>query len=73
MNILEEVIFVVNVQDFVYQKSLVEIAYAGKSARVAYEKFQMAVTCDDGHHRITLDVVEGAFSRRLETHDQVSK
>lgn|GEM_PF-6674507 len=66
---MDEVIFVVNIQDFAYEKPMVKVEYAGKSARLAYESYDKATSCDDGKLRITLDIIEGAFSRRLKTHE----
>lgn len=65
---MSDVIFVVNIQDFAYAKPMVKVEFAGRSAKQAYEHFNKAVSCDDGKLRITLDVVEGNFSKRLETY-----
>lgn len=64
---MDEVFFVVNVQDFIHKKPIVSVKYVGKSVKAAYTTYERIVSMNYKDFRITLDMIEGDFIKRLET------
>jgi len=64
---IEELLFVINVVDFAYEKPIVKVAYAGADMNKAYSIYQKHIACSD-RTQVNLELVQGDSVKRLETH-----
>ena len=63
----EELLFVINIIDFAYEKPLVKVAYAGSNMSRAYSVYHKCVGESD-RTQVNLELVQGDNVQRLETH-----
>ena len=68
---MEDLLFVINVVDFAFEKPVVKIVYAGSDMNKAYSIYRYHVGCSD-RTQVNLELVQGDSVNRLETHNYKS-